>query len=207
MARKKRTPNPRYPKGEYPKEPSLKKPKKLHPMTGRFPDTEKREMERRNVVELSMSAKMRRRAFVMEYLRSFDVQTAYIATGYKGKPEHARLKGSNMLREPYVAGLIYRCLRELDEAELITRNEVIAGLKREANFMEEGTTHSARIAAWSKLAGILEMGDEKSKGGVLVQAMGNVMVVPLVAPDNWEQVAARQQSDLKRVCKTSVRED
>ena len=44
-----------------------------------------------------------------------------------------------------------RLRKEQAERTLITADEVVMGLKNEAEYRDEGTSHSARVSAWGHL--------------------------------------------------------
>src|SRR5262249_38299842 len=46
-------------------------------------------------------------------------------------------------------------VREAALRDLITASEIITGLRREANHRGTGSSHSARVSAWSRLATLL----------------------------------------------------
>lgn len=139
--------------------------------------------------------KERRDRFIAEYLVDFNGALAYIRAG--GPCTTASKMSSQYLREPYVARKIRECIDSLEEAKLINRKRVLAGLVREANYMGIGASHSARVSAYSKLASILGM-DAPVKVDAKVKFAGGVMLVPFTAdPIEWEKKAIEAQKKLK----------
>lgn len=172
-----------------------KKPKPID--TTRYP------MADRNIPEMSVGAKMRRRQFVIAYMKTADAAVAYFATGYKGKHQFAQIKGQAWLREPYVQMLLYKLLDRMDEEEIVSIKEVLLGLKTEAKYQGEDSTHSARVGAWAQLGRIIQQREDDSKGAQVAQR-GNVIVLPESpkTPEDWEALAAGQQSVLKDAVKS-----
>lgn len=168
-------------------------------------DTVRKPTELRFIPRMTTGAKLRRRQFVIAYLQNnLNVVVAYKATGYKGKDAYAKLKGCAMLNEPYVQALLWKFINAMDESDIVTTREVLFGLKKEANFMDDGTTHSARVAAWTNLGKILGLGKEDSNGGTIIKSQGNVMVVPMTqSEDEWEKMAEASQKRLKSEVKTT----
>lgn len=188
---------------------SRKKNAPVNPLLrhGLPPDLSLRDLPERR--ELSIGAKMKRRLFISAYVRNFNATEAYYATGYEGNPKQAAIKGRKMLTEPYVQALLTSYLDALEEDEIVSRKEILAGLKREANHFGEDATHSARVTAWSKLAATKGMGTEGKNGGnsVAVMTTGNVMVVPMAqSQDEWEAMARTQQAQLKQQVKQISRD-
>lgn len=99
--------------------------------------------------------KERRDLFVKHYLETFDKSKAGTLAGIP----HASLSQqvNDLWHEPYVQQEILKGIAKIEETELITRNKVICGLLKEANFSAPGASHAARVGAWDKLAKILGM--------------------------------------------------
>lgn len=114
--------------------------------------------------KLPPSAKRRRERFVRRYIIHFNQKRAAMEIGISEKT--ASKAASEFLREPYTLEVLDRLIRESEEADLCTRNEVIMGLKREANYYGDDGQSSARVSAWGKLGKYLgmekDMGDGKA---------------------------------------------
>ncbi|HEY9246339.1 MAG TPA: terminase small subunit [Candidatus Methanoperedens sp.] len=139
--------------------------------------------------------KAKRDKFIAEFLIDFNGPLAWIRSG--GSYSTAAKMGNQYLREPYVAKKIWEVIDSLEEAKIINRKRILAGLVREANFMGIGASHSARVSAYSKLASILGM-DAPQKVEAKVKFTGGVMLVPF-SPDakEWEKNAIEAQKKLK----------
>ena len=104
---------------------------------------------------ITPTMKARRDAFVLEYLVDFKQTAAAIRMGTPAGS--APQRASEYMHEPYVLQQIQLKLEEMEEAHIVTRNRILAGLLREAGFEAPGASHAARVNAWGKLAGILGM--------------------------------------------------
>lgn len=145
--------------------------------------------------------------FVTQYLRDFNARYAYIRTHEHFNPfeeiadSTAAAGGYSMLRWPYVARKLKDAMEAAEEKGIITRNEILFGLKRESNYMGPGSSHAARISGWGTLAKI--MGMETKKLEATLAMKGGIMVVPAVDDvDDWEKRASKAQAALKEAVKT-----
>jgi hypothetical protein len=141
--------------------------------------------------------------FVLQYLRDFNATQAYIRTRCENEPEYepARIEtaiqqGYEMTRWPYVAQRIQEALEQAEEKNIVTRSEILHGLKREAVYHGPGASHSARVGGWGKLASIMGMDQKQVERGLAMR--GGIMVVPAVEElDDWEKRAQAAQAALK----------
>src|SRR5262249_46532317 len=107
----------------------------------------------------------RQRRFVDAYVAGDAAAgTCYRRAGYRAATDNAAHAGaSRLLRLAKVAQAVESARRTVTDAvvreaavrNLVTVGEVIAGLKREAHFEGRGSSHSARVSAWSRLAALL----------------------------------------------------
>ena len=88
-------------------------------------------------------------AFVQEYLVDLNATGAARRAGYSEKT--AQVIGAENLTKPIVSEAIERALAERAARTELSADEVVAGLRREANYRGEGASHSARVSAWSWL--------------------------------------------------------
>lgn len=141
--------------------------------------------------------KAARRVFLAEFLKDFNGTNAALRTGYCTE-KNARNSACRWLAEPFTQWLLDRMLTELKEDAIVTRREVLAGLKREA-FNNEPGASASRVKAWSTLGKLLGMEVTKLEGNVTVSA--KVMTVPLATtPEEFEAVAMFRQAKLRREC-------
>lgn len=177
------------PKGQrYKKTPGSLRQKKLETKTGEsFTDAQK----------------MLRDKFITEYLRDFHATNAYIRTIGPEEIERRALSQKTvanyaymMRHEPYVAMRLQKVLDDIEEKELVTRKEILVGLKREAHYDEVGAQHGARVAAWSRLSSILGM--ETKKVEMNLASQGGILIVPQTQNTNdWEKRSTEAQRALK----------
>lgn len=164
---------------------------------GRKPTSERNKKLAENATEdrLPLAKKMFLDRFVAEYLHDFNSSMAYIRAG--GNPNHATSGGPASLRTAYVQNQIRTLSEHLDEEKLVTRGEIVMGIKREANHYGDDGSSSARVKAWATLAKIKGM-EAPTKVQAEVVHKGGVMEVPMVATEvEWQDVAQASQLQLK----------
>lgn len=152
---------------------------------------------------LTAQAKLRADRFVMQYLRDFNATQAFVRTQVEeGKPyeeidyNYSMNKGYQMTRWPYVAQKIQEAMEVAEEKNILTRAEVMYGMKREAYYTGSGASHGARVGAWAALAKMLGMDQKKLEQNLAMK--GGIMVVPATEDmDSWEQRAQAAQAALK----------
>ena len=93
--------------------------------------------------------------FVQEYLIDCNGAQAAIRAGYS--PRGAKESASRLLTYDNVAGAVSEARTKQAERAELTADEVIKGLRSEANFKGDGTSHSARVSAWSWLGRRLKL--------------------------------------------------
>lgn len=155
--------------------------------------------------EGNLSPAQRKRAdeFVLQYLRDFNATQAFIRTQVsEGKPfeeidiGYAANAGYQMTRWPYVAQAIQATMDAAEEKNIVTRTEVMFGLKREAHYHGVGASHGARVGSWGKLATILGMDQRKVEASLSLK--GGILIVPAIDnTESWEKRAAAAQAALK----------
>ncbi len=96
---------------------------------------------------MSLTAKQAR--FVEEYLVDLNATQAAIRAGYSVR--NADKIGPELLGKTRVAEAIKAAQESRSERTGVTQDEVIQGLKKEATLDGEGSSHSARVAAWAHL--------------------------------------------------------
>lgn len=137
--------------------------------------------------------KIVRDAFCIEYCKLFDAKKAMHAIGVVN-PKTASTKGSVWLREPYCMNKIRELIRVLKDTDIIQRNEILAGVIKEAqNEVNDGST---RVAAWALLA--------KMTGAVVATKPSdtdpkipmNVLLMPVVDMNAWASQSAEMQRQL-----------
>jgi phage terminase small subunit len=148
---------------------------------------------RRTEENLTPLMKQRRDQFIAEYLVDWRGPAAWIRSG--GSPNSAAKMAYELLREPYVTRKIREQVDAMEEANLINRNRILAGLVREANYQGVGASHGARVSAYHVLAKILGM---EAPVKVEAQVSCGVMLIPAgTSVDNWERDAIDVQAQLK----------
>lgn len=149
---------------------------------------------------LSPREKELRDRFVEQYFVDNDALAASIRIGY---PKHiAHVYAQQFMGEPYVRRKIAE--REVAKApdpkteEAETKRLIRSRLLAEANYNGPGSSHSARVAALTKLMSLYGM-DAPTKTQTEVTNRGGVMRIPTpTSMDTWENVAVKDQEDLVR---------
>lgn len=142
---------------------------------------------------LSVGQKLKYQDFAVEYLRDMDPTLAWIRVG--GKPKSAHVRGRQVLRTPYVQGLIQRVVDETEQENLVSGKQIIMALWREGNYFGEDGGAGSRVRALMGLARIKKMDVQVVEKTV---KKTHVMQVPMaVDADAWGQAAAQSQAALK----------
>lgn len=145
--------------------------------------------------EYRPETKFKAQAFAKAYLIDFDHRNAAIRIG---APEDKALEiGRGMLNDPETLQAIQAYMGSIETDKLVSRERVLMGLLKEACYHGLGASHSARVAAWGKLAKVLGMElppeDPNKKN-----TQGGVMIVPMAGGiEEWERAAIGQQQQLK----------
>jgi hypothetical protein len=100
-----------------------------------------------------MTPKQRR--FVDEYLLDLNATQAAIRAGYSAPT--AEQQGPRLLGNVEVATAIQAAQQTRSERLRITQDDVLRGLHREATLAGEGSSHAARVAAWTHIGKHLGM--------------------------------------------------
>ena len=97
--------------------------------------------------------------FVEEYLIDLNATQAAIRAGYSARSENRAAEiGYQLLQKTPVREAV-EALRAAKAEELdLTHERVLRGLLAEAERMGEGTSHAARVSAWSQLGKWRELG-------------------------------------------------
>ena len=101
----------------------------------------------------------RQQRFVQEYLIDLNATQAAIRAGYSART--AQQTGSENLSKPVIAAAIEEAQAARSERTMVTQDDVVAGLHREATWMGDGSTHGARVQAWAQLGRHLGMFADK----------------------------------------------
>lgn len=150
-------------------------------------------IEARTGANLRESAKAFRDAFCREYIKDFSGPSAMVRCGYQGPRTSANTRSCNLLREPYVANKIDELIRQLKPEDIVTRQQVMALMWKEAN--DQHNPGKVRVAALAHVATMLGMTRPKEDTGS--QPIG-VLLIPMVAGDDWALLAAASQKALKQ---------
>lgn len=97
--------------------------------------------------------------FVEEYLIDLNATQAAIRSGYSEKT--AKSVGHENLTKPDIQKAIAEAQEKLSNKAQVTVEMVVQGLLNEAKDLSEGSTQSARVAAWAHLGKYLKMFTDK----------------------------------------------
>lgn len=170
------------------------------PVEGRIVQQAKTKAERNQRRNLPPESIFKRQEFAKNYLIDCCHMTAAIRMG--ADPEDAGRIGRELLNDPITLAAIQAYSSRIEKDKIVTRERIMMGLFEEANNRGFGSSASARVAAWARLAAMIgaekPAGEDKGK-----EARGGVMLVPYAGGiDAWEAAAKGQQTLLK----ASVRE-
>ncbi len=117
----------------------------------------------------------KQQAFVDEYLISLNATQAAIKAGYS--PKTARQIGEQNLSKLDIKRAISDAQQKRIQRTQVTQDEVISGLLLEAKREGEGTSHAARVSAWTQLGRHLGMFTDKmeSTSKVEVSTLSQMM--------------------------------
>lgn len=101
----------------------------------------------------------KQRAFALEYAIDKSAAEAARRAGYSART--ARSIGAENLTKPHIRAAVDALLAEKAQRAQITADDVLKGLHEEATFTGEGSSHSARVAAWAHLGKHLGMFTDK----------------------------------------------
>jgi hypothetical protein len=146
----------------------------------------------RTAETLSEAAKIFRDAFVREYVKDFKGDQALFRLGYSNQTT-AVSRAYTMLREPYVAQRLDEVIRQMRPEDVVQRQQVLSAMWKEAN--DEYNEDSTRVAALAHCAKMLGMMNQKEETHT---APIGVMLVPMIAVEDWKQTAVTSQAMLKR---------
>lgn len=99
--------------------------------------------------------------FVEEYLIDLNATQAAIRAGYSKKS--AGRFSQELLTKTHIAEAIEKAQAKRSERTEITQDMVIEGLLAEAKLEGEGSSHSARVNAWTQLGKHLKMFTDKQE--------------------------------------------
>lgn len=121
-----------------------------------------------------MALTPKQQLFAQEYLVDRNARQAAIRAGYSERT--ARAIGHENLTKPDIAAAIDAASKEREKRVHITQDMVLSGLYAEAIREGEGSSHSARVSAWEKLAKHLGLLTDKTElsgpdGGPITEAI------------------------------------
>lgn len=144
---------------------------------------------------IPIAKRNRREAFCHEYIKDFNGSQAMARLGSKSKAPWVH--ASEWLKEPYTQWYLGQLMVKLEDKAIVTRSEILLGLKKEANYHGIDGSAAARIAAWRTMGKILGLEITKVEGNMTLA--GGVMLLPHSGtPEEWEKAAATAQEKLKQ---------
>lgn len=145
-----------------------------------------------------LHVKLNCEAFARQYIIDFNQKRAAIRMGY---PETtANTMGGKLFWHSYTQAYLVALIRGMEETCIVGRNEVLAGLLREAHSYGPDSSSATRIMAWKEIAKILGMYIARVE--ISANSSG-VMTVPLVRDVNeWEQISQVSQGMLMEAARS-----
>jgi phage terminase small subunit len=95
--------------------------------------------------------------FCQEYLVDLNATQAYRRVHPKAKTASAGVQAHRLLKKPKIVQRLAALQDQRAERTKVTQDDVIEGLKAEAEYRGENATHGARVTAWSWLGKHLAM--------------------------------------------------
>lgn len=111
----------------------------------------------------------KRQRFVEEYVVDLNATQAAIRAGYAERG--ARTEGARLLADADIQSAIAERVKIISEQTLVDAAYVIKGLKAEAEFTGEGSSHGARVTAYTQLGkhlGIFEKDNTQKRPQVVL---------------------------------------
>jgi phage terminase small subunit len=105
----------------------------------------------------------KQKRFVEEYLVDLNATQAAIRAGYSART--AEQQGPRLLGNVEIAAAVQTAQEARSQRLRLTQDDVLRGLHREATWMGDGSSHSARVAAWGLLAKHLGMLERRPQFG------------------------------------------
>ena len=104
----------------------------------------------------------RQKAFVEEYLKDMNAAAAYRRAGYKASSDQiASANAARLIANESIRAEIDKAIQDRSVRTGVTQDMVIEGLLKEARLDGEGSSHSARVTAWTQLGKHLKLFTEK----------------------------------------------
>lgn len=142
----------------------------------------------------------KRQEFAKSYLIDCNPAMACLRLGLCDNIEDARKEGWRIFNEPETLAAIQAFSARLENDKIVSRERVLMGLLEEANFHGLGASHSARVAAWGRMAAMLGADKPKSDEDPAKKVRGGVMMIPMAKSiEEWESAAVGSQAQLKAV--------
>jgi hypothetical protein len=140
------------------------------------------------------------RAFAAEYIKDFDPFQTVIRLGYEGDTKELTRISKMYMRNWMTQGFIQQLQERFDEANLATRERLLALTYRDAANFSPHSDPKARVAAQRNMITLLGLDVKKKEIDVKGSAgnvPGGVMVIPNYSMAQWESQAAIEQAQLK----------
>lgn len=116
----------------------------------------------------------RQAAFIREYLLDLNATQAAIRAGYSEKTAYSQ--GQRLLKNAEIQEAVQEAQAERAERLELTQDDVLKGLLLEAMREGEGSSHSARVAAWGHLGKHLGMFTDKVENTHAVKGLLGIKV-------------------------------
>jgi len=101
--------------------------------------------------------------FADEYLIDMNATKAAVRAGYSERSAYAQ--GQRLLNNDDICEYLNKARGEQQERTQITADQVLMGLYQEATATGDGTSHSARVSAWSQLGKFIGMAERQEHTG------------------------------------------
>ena len=131
-----------------------------------------------------MTLRDKQQRFVEEYLKDLNATEAAKRAGYAARS--AEVQGHRLLRNDKVSAEIAERKQERSQRTQITADQVLMGLYQEATATGDGTSHSARVSAWSQIGKFIGLAEKQEISGPNGNPIQSAIQVEFVQPDAGE---------------------
>lgn len=167
-----------------------------------------KQAQRRRNKELGQSTpidRLKAQAYAKELMVDFDTVKAMLRAGLMSGEEFAKRTATSVYKtaqrwanDPYVLSACKAFIDRIEDDKILTRERILFGLYTEANYFGPGSSASARVAAWAKLAKLKGMEEAPPDPLAAKEAKGGILMIPYSSSiEEWEAAAMGAQAQLK----------
>lgn len=149
--------------------------------------------------------RVKAQAFAKQLIIDFDPVNALLRAGFISGEEAAKRTAASLYktanrwaRDPFVLQAVQAFVSRIEDDKIVSRERILWGLYQEANYFGPGSSASARVAAWAKLAKLKGMEEPQPDPLAAKEAKGGLLLIPYSSSiEEWETAAMGAQAKLK----------